>query len=472
MIRALRGLRRTQPLATFPPTSWGGNWAQRRWAGSESEKKSRNVLFFGTSAIAVPALRALHAAKSQTFPGTQTPIVGDLQVVCPPGKTAKNKTKYSEVELCARELSIPLHPMEPTVGFRMDGYSMPTGRFDLGVVISFGYFIRPDMIDSFPMGMINAHGSVLPKFRGASPIQHALLHGEQQSGITVTTLHPKVIDEGKVLKRSPVDIPAGATFASLCAMLDPVAARDIVDVVTQWEQVYPAAIDQAELMRREGGPPPAHLRLAPKIKPERGMVRWEDPVMGAREAYRLWQALTGYLPVFGYYRGKRIMLREISGYTFPGSDVVLRGHPTDPQVPAEEAIAGAVAPPPSPAEAAAAAAAAEMSSADPSPAAAAREKGPVQGHPGVVKGTKGAGLAGLATPRPAGSMRFDPVLRSLRVLCADGLELLVRRVQIESKEEVSAEQFGEALRSTRVTPEQAVIKASPPQPRKPAMPTG
>ena len=76
--------------------------------------------------------------------------------------------------------------------------------FDLAVVVSFGYFFPASLIKSFPMGAINVHPSLLPKYRGAAPIYHTLLKErlnndiKEETGVTIMELHPKEMDAGDI----------------------------------------------------------------------------------------------------------------------------------------------------------------------------------------------------------------------------------------------------------------------------------
>jgi methionyl-tRNA formyltransferase len=80
---------------------------------------------------------------------------------------------------------------------------MPTSSsYDLGVVVSFGYFIPKRIIDAFQQGAINVHPSLLPRFRGASPIQHAIMHGDIETGVSIIELHPHQFDAGRILSQS------------------------------------------------------------------------------------------------------------------------------------------------------------------------------------------------------------------------------------------------------------------------------
>lgn len=71
-------------------------------------------------------------------------------------------------------------------------------------MVSFGYFIPPRIIQQFKYGAINVHPSLLPKYRGAAPIQHTILAGDDETGVTVQELHPEKFDAGRILNQKIV----------------------------------------------------------------------------------------------------------------------------------------------------------------------------------------------------------------------------------------------------------------------------
>jgi methionyl-tRNA formyltransferase len=198
--------------------------------------------------------------------------------------------------------------MGQDVNFRMTGYERPPGDFDIGVIISFGHLIRPDIIESFPLGMINAHASLLPQLKGAAPMQYALMNGLERTGVSITTLHPTSIDAGRVLHQSSFDIAPGTTFASMVPTVAQHAADDIIHVLRDWDAVAERSREQAELVELHGAVP-KELRRAPKIGKALGKVEWAN--MTAREAVCRWQGLTGFTPVYTSFKNKRCQLLEM-----------------------------------------------------------------------------------------------------------------------------------------------------------------
>ena len=79
-------------------------------------------------------------------------------------------------------------------------------EFDVGIVSSFGHLIPSNIIDSFSGGTYNVHGSLLPKYRGAAPIIHALLNGDSSTGVTIMEVRPEKFDIGDIIAKEEFKI--------------------------------------------------------------------------------------------------------------------------------------------------------------------------------------------------------------------------------------------------------------------------
>src|SRR5439155_9169983 len=95
---------------------------------------------------------------------------------------------------------------------------------DLFVVAAYGQILSKEVLSVPPLGGINVHASLLPKYRGAAPINWAIYHGEKQSGVTIIRMSVG-LDAGDVLAQDPVDILPDETAGELEARLGPLGAR-------------------------------------------------------------------------------------------------------------------------------------------------------------------------------------------------------------------------------------------------------
>jgi methionyl-tRNA formyltransferase len=99
---------------------------------------------------------------------------------------------------------------------------------DLGVVVAYGRILPPDLFRSPVFETVNVHASLLPRWRGASPIQHAILHGDLETGVTLMKLS-EGMDEGDMLLQREVDIPPHATGGSLFETLADLGGETLID---------------------------------------------------------------------------------------------------------------------------------------------------------------------------------------------------------------------------------------------------
>jgi methionyl-tRNA formyltransferase len=137
---------------------------------------------------------------------------------------------------------------------------------ELLVVAAYGQILSAEVLDSAPRGGINVHASLLPKYRGAAPIDWAIYHGEKQTGVTIIRMSTK-LDGGAMLAQEAVDIGPEETTGELEARLAPLGAKLALAVVEQLEAGKTQGINQD----------PTKVTKAPKLKKEHGLIDWSRP---------------------------------------------------------------------------------------------------------------------------------------------------------------------------------------------------
>jgi len=159
------------------------------------------TLFFGTSAFAVPSLRVT-ASHSQ--------LAG---VVTQPDRPAGrgHKPRPSPVKTCALELGQRVY--EPSK-LRELAASLAGEPFDLFVLVSYGRILPKELLALPRLGALNVHPSLLPKYRGATPIQTALRNGERETGVTIMLMDAG-LDTGDVVSSRPVPVAQNETYGEL-----------------------------------------------------------------------------------------------------------------------------------------------------------------------------------------------------------------------------------------------------------------
>ncbi|KAL1931459.1 hypothetical protein VTP01DRAFT_9601 [Rhizomucor pusillus] len=273
------------------------HWDRHSWIRcyvTESRKKY-NVLFFGTDDFAVTHLKALVTEK-----GKENSCINSIDLVCPPDRWTGRKNKIhtpSPTKGLAELYSLPVFHT-PEAAKTLDDWHIPSEKqYDLGIVVSFGYFIPPRIIQQFKYGAINVHPSLLPKYRGAAPIQHTILAGDDETGVTVQELHPEKFDAGRILNQKIVNIREHAPrYRTLKDQLAGVGSRLLVDTLQNLDHCKANAKVQDE----------SQASTAPKIKKEWSIIDWDE--MEAWQVEQLHRAIGDQYPLrttFTFSRIKR-----------------------------------------------------------------------------------------------------------------------------------------------------------------------
>lgn len=209
---------------------------------------SLRVVFMGTPALAVATLDALAARHDLMLVVTQP----DREV----GRG--RQLRESPVKRRALELGAPVH--QPAT-LREPGSRAPLvdARPDVAVVVAYGLLLPPEVLEIPRLGCVNLHASLLPRHRGASPIQAAILAGDATSGVT-TMLMDEGLDTGPILLQAPVPVRDDDTAGSLGQRLATVGAELVVETLEglvsgtlQPRPQDPAAATTTRLIRKEDG---------------------------------------------------------------------------------------------------------------------------------------------------------------------------------------------------------------------------
>lgn len=144
---------------------------------------------------------------------------------------------------------------------------------------------------------INVHGSILPGYRGASPIQSALLSGDEKTGVTIMQMSLGM-DEGDILKIREISIDATETSATLFEKFAEISGPTLIDTLKELETGGITPLPQDE----------SRATYCQKIEKEDGLVNWSR---SAKEIYQTWQAYTPWPGIYTMYEGKRLLLEVI-----------------------------------------------------------------------------------------------------------------------------------------------------------------
>lgn len=163
------------------------------------KQTSKSLVFFGSGPVAASSLQHLAANFA-------------IEAVITKPVPAHHRGSFPVIDM-AEKLQLPLH-------FTTDKSSLnellQTKNFSspVGVVVDYGIIISPGVIDSFPLGIINSHFSLLPQWRGADPITFAILSGQKITGVSLMKIVP-ALDEGMLLSQQEISVHPSDTTPSL-----------------------------------------------------------------------------------------------------------------------------------------------------------------------------------------------------------------------------------------------------------------
>jgi methionyl-tRNA formyltransferase len=212
------------------------------------------IVFFGTPEFAVASLRALHRERF--------PLAGVVTQPDKPQGRSRSTLVPPPVKVAAQGLGLPiLQPARPVGDLFLA--SLRRLEPDLGVVVAYGHILRPEVLDTPTSGMINVHASLLPRFRGAAPIQHAILAGDRETGVSIMRMEPG-LDSGPVLHRVSTPIGEAETAGSLTSRLSVLGASALVEALSLFSAGGGVAQPQDS----------AAATYAPKITRDMARIEW------------------------------------------------------------------------------------------------------------------------------------------------------------------------------------------------------
>jgi methionyl-tRNA formyltransferase len=215
------------------------------------------IVMMGTGGFAAPTFAALLNGPHQ--------VVGLFTQ--PDRPTGKERGSTRQVGRSLKELAIErgIAVLQPESVNTPEGVAgMQALRPDLLVVAAYGQILSNDVLASAAHGGINVHASLLPKYRGAAPINWAIWHGEKQSGVTIIRMSIR-LDAGDMLAQETVDIFPDETAGELEARLGPLGARlalDVVNRIAAGETIAGVKQDRSQVTK------------APKLAKEHGLIDW------------------------------------------------------------------------------------------------------------------------------------------------------------------------------------------------------
>lgn len=258
------------------------------------------IVFMGTPDFSVPVLDALvEAGHEIACVYTQPPR--------PAGRGKKDRP--SPVQSRAEELGLMVRHPKSLKADETQGELMAL-EADIGVVVAYGLILPQAVLDAPTRGCLNIHASLLPRWRGAAPIQRAILAGDAASGVCIMQMEAG-LDTGPVLLREALEIGETETTGTLHDRLSKMGARLIVDALCQLDTLRPEP------------QPEESVTYATKIDKAESRIDWTRP---AAEVDRLIRGLSPFPGAWCEIAGERVKLllsRQAEGSGAPGE--VLEG---------------------------------------------------------------------------------------------------------------------------------------------------
>jgi len=243
------------------------------------------IIFFGSPATALPSLAKLLKG------GHRVELV-----VCQPDKPAGRGKKLKPCPVKAFAVAKGLACYEPE-RIRKDPVALEKIRAadpDIIVVVAYGQIIPASIIDLPKHKSINVHFSLLPKYRGASPVQWAVLNGEEKTGVTIFRLNEKM-DEGDLLASEAVSILPRENAINLETRLSHIGAELLHRTLASLDRIRPVPQDHTL------------ATYAPKLKKEDGQIDWNQD---AETVDRKVRAMTPWPSAYTFLRGRRLIIQE------------------------------------------------------------------------------------------------------------------------------------------------------------------
>ncbi|HEY6675127.1 MAG TPA: methionyl-tRNA formyltransferase [Rubrobacteraceae bacterium] len=233
------------------------------------------IAFAGTPDFAATVLRGLISSSHE---------VG-LVVSQPDARKGRGRrAQPTPVAQLARSLDLPLR--QPA---RMSEVAGEISSNDALVVAAYGQILRPNTLYAASEGAWNVHASLLPKYRGAAPIERSIMAGEPESGVTIIRMD-EGLDTGPMALQRPLPIPPDMTGGELSELLARLGAEAVVEVLNQIEAGTVNLIEQDSL----------HATYAPKLLDEELEIRWDWSVVDVANLVR---ALSPHVGARAFHSG-------------------------------------------------------------------------------------------------------------------------------------------------------------------------
>ena len=246
------------------------------------------TIFMGTPDFAKDSLEAIYNAGHEI-----------LAVVTNPDKPKGRGMKmiFSPVKEFAKKHNLPIYQPEKVKNNEEFIQTIKLLSPEVICVVAYGKILPKEILDIPPYGCINAHGSLLPKYRGAAPIQWAIINGETTTG--VTTMYMDIgMDTGDMILKEEVTIDENETTGHLWERLSKIGGNLLVETLKQIEEGKAPRLPQGE-----------DFSMAPMLSKELSKINWNN--MTSIQIKNLVRGLNPIMGTYTMYQDKKIKLWKI-----------------------------------------------------------------------------------------------------------------------------------------------------------------
>lgn len=245
------------------------------------------ILYFGSDIFSLGPLKKLLSKLRK--PDGSNNYIDSLHVVTsepPIFVKGKKKQKSQEFIEYIKKNNLEIHK------WNKDEISKQAEHFDFGVVASFGHLIPKRVIANFKRGIINAHPSLLPRWRGAAPIIHTVLNGDRTTGVTIIDLSFERFDRGNIFAQNQINIDQKITTEELTENLANLAGEMVLDVIEHFDDYQKNKFTQ----------PDSNDSYASKISSELSYIKWKHHTCDYID--RLHRAIGAKIGIHAFWKEK------------------------------------------------------------------------------------------------------------------------------------------------------------------------
>lgn len=242
------------------------------------------IVFFGTHEFATTILQGL----------IDSPLFDVQLVITQPDRPVGRKQELQSppAKLLAEKYNIQVVQPES-----LKNYELPVTDYELSIVAQYGLLIPPHILNAPSHGTINVHTSLLPKYRGASPIQSALINGETETGVTIMKTDDG-LDTGPILLQKKLAIEPDDIYTDLDSKLAVLGVQGLYEAIPQYTEGTLKPIPQDN----------SQATVCKQLSRDDGKIDWDKT---SQEIYNLYRGLTPWPGVWTIWKNKRLKLLSV-----------------------------------------------------------------------------------------------------------------------------------------------------------------